>query len=276
MSNNPKPNTIELLSRDSFLQSVKKQILNHELVCDSSDPYNDFKVKMGHWLKNHEHFRLENIDLFPHADIIVGCHHYLDGLLIKYGIDRIQILEHDYKYYQRLRPTKQWAVPGNLDPNVPLIIATPFPGYLGLHPEFNTILDEADEKNIDIHLDMAWLSASKGITIDVNRKCIKSIGISLTKGYGAEWNRIGIRYTKEIDETDPITIYNNANMCPVSVVKNGILLLDNIPSGYLWNRYENQYHYLLKEHNLDQGNIIFAAYGKDRIIYSLSHIYLAS
>jgi len=276
MSSDPIPNTIELLGKDPFLTSIRNKIISGELRCTSDNPHQEFVSKMDQWVQKHDHFKLNGLNAFPNTDVIIGCHHYLDGLLIQHGINGIQVVDHDYRYYSRLDPTKTWAVPGELEPNTPLVIATPFPGYLGLHPDFDNLLDEAEQKNIDVHLDMAWLSASKGIEIDVNRPCIKSIGISLTKGYGASWNRVGIRYTKTVNEHDPITIFNGVNMCPDAVVRNGILLLENIPSGYLWDTYENQYLGLIDQYNLDVGNIIFAAYGKDRIIYSLSHLYLES
>ena len=156
--------------------------------------------------------------------------------------------------------------------NTPLVIATPFPGYLGLHPQFEDILQEATEKNIDVHLDGAWLSCSTGITVDLDWSCIKSIGISLSKGYHASWNRIGLRYTRNEDLHDPITIYDRSRMCPQTTAIAGILLLENVPMDYLWNTYGERYYKIVEHFDLEIGNILFAAYGKDRIIYGLKDL----
>ena len=86
------------------------------------------------------------------------------------------------------------------------------------------------------------------------------------------FDRIGVRFTKEKIPTDPITIFNNANMCPESVVRNGISLLEHVPMDYMWNKYGATYYSLIKKYNLEEGKILFAAYGQDRIIYSLSHL----
>lgn len=275
LNNKPIPNSIELL-KDGFLLDIKNKILAGHLspIIKGSfkNPYDHFKHIMFTWLHDSDHFTLNGIKQFEHKEIIIGCHHYLDGLLVKYGQDNLQVLEHDYRYYQRLNPNRKWAIPGELKKGKPLVIATPFPGYTGIHPEFNNILDEAEEKNIDVHLDCAWLSCSKDITIDLTRPCIKTFGVSLSKGYGAGWNRIGVRFSKSIDETDPITIYDKVNMAPEPAVVAGILLLDHVPKGYLWNTYGEAYNEVIKEFDLEPGNILFAAYTKDRVLCSITHL----
>ena len=259
--------------RDDFLFGVREKILYgespHYAVGRS---YIEFKEYFDYYVQNNKGFKLTNLDQFPHKEIIIGCHQYLEGLLIKYGQHNLQILEHDYTYYSRLRPHRTWSVPGKLIPNQPLVIATPFPAYVGLHPQFVDILGEAYEKNIPIHLDGAWCSCSKGIDVDVSHPSIASVGISLTKGYDASWNRIGLRYTKIKDETDPITIYDNANMCPQSTVMNGIAILENIPMDYMWNTYGEQYAKVIDYFDLEQGNILFGAYNKDKILCNLSEV----
>jgi len=269
----PKPNSIELL-KDEFLIDIRKQIVSGKIQ-DTTTNYNQEFIKLfDDYIHTSKCFDLKNIELFNEKEIVIGCHHYIDSIIMSNGIGNVQVLEHEYKYYEKLNPNWQWAVPGNLLENKPLIIATPFPGYLDLHPSFFDILDEAHRKNIDVHLDCAWISCSKNIAIDVSHPSIKSIGISLSKGYGASWNRIGVRYTKEKIFSDPITIFNNASMCPESCVRNGISLLKHVPIDYMWNKYEDKYLSLIDRYNLEEGKILFAAYGKDRIIYSLSHLLL--
>jgi len=265
-----KPNAIDIL-KDDFLLGMRHDILTGTISGSPGNTQAEFVERFNNYVKQNKGFVLKNIELYTYQEVIIGCHHYLDGLLIKYGKD-LQVLEHDYRYYEKLNPTRTWSIPGKLVPNKPLVIATPFPGYLGVHPEYEAILEEALEKNIPVHLDGAWMSCSRGIEIDVSHSAIASIGISLSKGYAASWNRIGVRYTRIQDPTDPITIYDRANMCPSSCVINGILLLDNIPMDYMWNTYGNRYDSAVEQFDLDKGNILFAAYGKDRVIYSLSKL----
>ena len=268
-----KPNSLPMLT-DDFLDNVRHCIISGTAISSKvlNNPHDEFKENFNYYVKNNSGFNLDNIELFPHKEIIIGCHHYLDGLMIKHGRENLQVLEHDYTYYQRLDPKRKWSIPGSLRPNTPLVIATPFPGYLGLHPQFEDILQEATEKNIDVHLDGAWLSCSTGITVDLDWSCIKSIGISLSKGYHASWNRIGLRYTRNEDLHDPITIYDRSRMCPQTTAIAGILLLENVPMDYLWNTYGERYYKIVEHFDLEIGNILFAAYGKDRIIYGLKDL----
>ncbi len=271
-----KPNSLAMLT-DDFLDNVQDSIVSGAIKRKSTNkPHNEFKENFDYYVQNNSGFKLDNIELFPHKEIIVGCHHYLDGLMIKHGREKLQVLDHDYTYYKRLDPNREWSVPGSLTPNTALVIATPFPGYLGVHPQFEDILQEATEKNIDVHLDGAWISCSTNINIDLARPCIKSVGISMSKGYHASWNRIGLRYTRDEDLYDPITIYDRANMCPWTTVTAGMLLLENVPMNYMWDTYGERYYKLVEHFNLDIGNILFAAYGKDRIIYSLKELLLSS
>jgi hypothetical protein len=220
-------------------------------------------------------FYLNGIETFDDAGIIIGCHHYIDSILIQHGVRNVQVLEHDYSYYSRLLPGRVFSSVNNLRPDTPLIIATPFPGFTTVHPDYDNILQEAYEKNVEVHLDGAWLSCSKGISLNLHHPSIRSIGISLSKGYGASWNRVGVRYTKNTLDSDPITIFNKAKMAPESVVRNGILLLDNVPTDYLWTTYQDAYNEIVNECDLEPGNILFAAYTKDRQLISLSDAILS-
>ena len=268
-----KANSIDML-RDDFLSDIRDRICSGQLQVKHKNIHEKFIEIFDDYVNNNNGFTLLGLDKFLHKEIIMGCHHYLDSLMIKYGREDLQVLEHDYTYYSRLDPNRVWSKPGSLIPNLPLTIATPFPGYLGIHPEYDDIIAEATEKNIDVHLDGAWLSCSTNLEIDLNPDCIKSVGISLSKGYGANWNRIGLRYTKDQDLTDPVTIFNRGKMIHRPALEAGILLLENIPVDYMWNTYGNRYNEVVEQFDLTPGNIIFAAYGKDRIIYSLSHLLL--
>lgn len=270
-----KPNTIDML-RDDFLNNIQQQICTGTITTKNynyKQAHAEFKDLFHNYVENNGRFSLINLNRFSNREIIVGCHHYLDGLLIKYG-NKLQVLEHDYKYYSRLDPDRIWSNPGELLPDQPLVIATPFPGYLGLHPDFSDILAEAKEKRIDVHLDGAWLSCSTGISVDVGADCIASIGISLSKGYAASWNRIGLRYTRTIDPHDPITIYDSSTMCPKPVVVAGIQLLKNVPVNYMWDTYGDSYNNIVKYFDLTPGNILFAAYDKNNVINSITDLLL--
>jgi hypothetical protein len=220
---------------------------------------------------------LFGLDTMGSTDIILGCHHFIDNLIMKHGIRGLQLLEHDYKYYPRLDPDITYSQIGALVPGKPLLIAAPFPGALDLHWQWSTLLNECDQKFIPVHLDGAWLGSAKNIHLDLTRPCIQSIGISLSKGLGLDWNRIGVRWSKTRDETDSVTIMNNFNMIPKLLMATGIAALETIPVDYLWSKYSDQYRDICQKLHLRPTNIIHAALSVDRKnLYGLRDCFISN
>lgn len=211
------------------------------------------------WIMQGTMNRLDGLDRIQHREVCVGVTHQIDSLIMRYGEHGLQILEHDYAYYRRLWPHKEWTSPGNMIPNKPMIIACPFPGYGRLHPHWDDILIEAAEKDIDLHIDCAWLTSAKGIDIDVNHECIKTVTISLSKGLCLDWNRIGVRYSKAADPTDPITIANTHEMINKMDMAVAARFMDEFPADHLWSTWGDAYHRLCRDRKLRPTNCIHIA-----------------
>lgn len=249
---------------DSKLLSVKDNLIQGQGLYTGENPNELFKSTAHEYFSSSKRNTLHGLDLMPYTDIIMGCQHFIDNLIMKHGLGNLQILEHDYKYYSRLNPNIQYAVPGQLSLGVPLIIAAPFPGYLDLHSQWDQLINECNDKNIDVHIDGAWLSSASGISIDLTQPCIKSFGTSLSKGLGLSWNRIGLRWTKDQDVTDSITILNRFNMIPQMLCRTAIGAMTQIPVDYLWDTYEEKYFEICSDLKLRPSKIIHAAKSLDR------------
>jgi hypothetical protein len=249
--------------------------LNKGVGLDSDgNPFERFCIRASDYLTSSKRNQLLNIDQMPHIDIIIGCQHFIDNLLLKYGLSNLQILEYDYKYYNRLNSNIIYALPGKLVPGIPLLIAAPFPGYLDLHPQWNDIIDECNNKSIDVHVDGAWLGAATDITINLAEPCIKTFAQSLSKGLGLGWNRIGLRWSKQYDPSDSISILNQFNMIPQLLVRVGLSAMNQIPVDYLWNSYEEKYFDICKSLKLRPTKIIHAAKSLDRTqLYGLKNFF---
>ena len=72
----------------------------------------------------------------------MGCTHYIESLVSKHSWN-IQILPKDYAYYQVMG--KQPTNPGELTPNIPLIVSLPN-WYYGDRPDWESVLKECEEK----------------------------------------------------------------------------------------------------------------------------------
>ena len=229
---------------DSYLRRLKINWFEekHKLVT-----YNEFIPIADSWFKSTKLNTLSGWNNFAYTDVIMGCTHFIEAIIIKYGWNGFQILPDEYGYYGMMG--KYGNEPGNLEPNKPLILSLPNWKYADVRPDWEDVLKECEQKNIDIHIDFAWITTAKDTNLDLNHPNIKSFAMSMSK-YSLHWNRIGLRWTKQ-RTMDSITImnqyYGDVNSALTSC---GAYMLNNIPRDYGWDIYKDQYYHLCSENNL--------------------------
>lgn len=240
---------------DMYIEQEIQHILRGNWSDDISDNvYVDFKNRCKQWIFNTSLNQFSGIESFAREDIIIGCTQYIDTLYMKRPV---QSIRGDYRYHQRLNLGYIKDV-GSLIPNIPLIIAMPFPSTGAVHVDMAEILDEAIKKNISVHIDGAWITCCRDIVFDFDHPSIQSVGISLSKGLGLGWNRIGLRWTKET-EPDAVTIMNEFNMNCRVLSKIGLHFVEKFPSDYLWNLYGHLYDRVCVDFDLEKTNSIYLA-----------------
>jgi len=247
---------------DDFLKNIKQQWFSSEQKLFQQDECINI---LDSWFKSTKLNTLDNWDKMPYVDITMGCTHFIESFLIgQDGLDSFQILEDEYAYYGFLG---KWGTPvGNLEQNKPLIITLPHWKWGDLRPEWEDILNECETKNIDIHIDMAWLTLSSGIEIDLGHPNIRSIGLGLSK-FDAQWNRVGLRYTKQ-RQMDSITIFNKFygdHHINQNLYSCGSFIANNIDRDYWWNTYQSKNIEVAKEYNLQQTKLIHGLKNNDTV-----------
>jgi len=230
---------------DNLIEETIQEVLDGNLDKDISDNvYVNFKETMSEWLENSTLNNIAGLDTFGRIDIMQGCTQYIDSIYMQC---QPQVLVDDYRYHDRLG--NSGTRPGLLREGVPLVIAMPFPSTGAVHTQMTEILDEAQDKGIGVHVDGAWLTCCRGINFDLSHPSIRSVGISLSKGLGLGWNRVGLRWTKN-KQPDSISIMNDFHMllrAPVMIANH---FLSNFQSDYLWNKHGDNYSKLCKDFNL--------------------------
>ena len=231
---------------------------------DINISYSDFIARASKWLLASKYRNITGIDTFTRKDIIMGCNHYIDNILIcNGGVDGVQIFEHDYGYYKKLNPNIRYTTVDTLEAGRPLLIAMPFPGQLAIHREMNNILERCDELNIPVHLDGAWLPTAFDIEFDFNRKCIQSFATSFSKAVDLGWNRIGIRWSKSQD-TDNIILFNESMMIPYATLGIADYFMQHETVDYFIDTYKEKYYDVCRKLMLRPSNIIHAAHTMNR------------
>ena len=251
---------------DRHIESEIQKILHGNWDHDITDQvYTDFKQECEEWIFNSKLNNLKGIDTFTRKDVIIGCTQFIDNLYMQ---GPVQVLRGDYRYHERLGLAYVKDV-GSLIPSIPLIIAMPFPSIGAPHQDIGEILEECRIKNIHVHVDGAWLTCSRSISFDFNHESIRSVGVSLSKGLGLGWNRIGLRWTKE-RINDSISIMNDFHMenrMPIMVAN---YVLDNVSVDYLWKTHGHVNRKICKDFNLTPSNAIHMAFKQDGTFVGLS------
>ena len=237
---------------DNFLESLSRDVMSGKMDPSTiEDTYEKFKTECQQWIFNSHLNQLAGFESFLSPDIIIGCTQFIDSI---YMTQVPQVLEGDYRYHQRLG---NWET-RLLRKNIPLIIALPFPNRGSIHPDMNSILDQCIDYKIPVHIDGAWITCCRDINFDFSHPAIRSVGISLSKGLGLGWNRVGLRWTKK-HTNDSIKIMNDFNMNNRALVMIGLHYIRNVQSDYLWKTHGDRYYKVCDDFNLEPTNSIYLA-----------------
>ena len=240
---------------DTKIEQLIQDVLSGKLDSDITDSvYTNFKNETTDYISNSKLNRLTGFDQFKRVDIINGCTQFIDNLYMQ---GPVQVLRGDYRYHERLGLAYVKDV-GSLIPDIPLIIAMPFPSIGAPHQDMEEILHECKIKNIAVHIDGAWISCCRDIAFDFNHVAIRSVGISLSKGLGLGWNRIGLRWTRQ-PKADSVTIMNDFRMNNRALAMIGLHFIRNLEPDYLWNTHGERYYKVCKDFNLTTTKSIYLA-----------------
>ena len=240
---------------DNKIESLIGDVLSGKLDKDISDTvYDNFKHEVEPWILSSPFNSLSGLEMFNRKDIINGCTQFIDNLYMQ---GSVQVITGDYRYHERLGLAYVKDV-GSLIPDIPLIVAMPFPSIGAPHPDMTEILHECKIKNIAVHIDGAWMTCCRDITFDFNHEVIRSVGISLSKGLGLGWNRIGLRWTKD-SSADSISIMNDFNMNNRALTMIGLHFIRNLPADYLWFTHGERYYKVCRDFNLLPTKSIYLA-----------------
>lgn len=243
---------------DNLIEKTIQEVLSGYLDRNITDSvYDNFKREVHDWIFNSQLNSLTGIKDFSRVDIINGCTQYIDNIYIQNG-NSLQVLLGDYRYHERLQRCMFFVEPGQLVKNLPLIIAMPFPRIGAPHEQMAQLLDEALDKKVDVHIDGAWVTCCRDITFDFSHPAIKSVGISLSKGLGLGWNRVGLRYTRQ-PEPDSVTIMNDFNMNNRALSMIGLHFVRKFPIDYMWNKHGSNYYKVCRDFDLIPTKSIYLA-----------------
>ena len=264
------------LSNDKGLLSLRINFFKNqenETMKYVTQSYEDFISAFEKSIEANKSITIKGLDTFVQKDVIVGCNHFIDQLIMTYGLNGIQQFG-GYNYYKRLDANVQNATLETLDKEKPLIMEYPFPSNGGPHKQHNEIIEKCNQLGIDVYLDCAWLPVSWDMDLDLSQSCIKGMAISLSKCYGLHWSRIGVRWLKNSTH-DSIFLQNKHKMISFPSVMLGKYYLDRLPMDYLVDKYKQKYYDMCEYFEHTAGNTIMISHSNDKQeIYGIANCLL--
>lgn len=197
--------------------------------------WKDYISVAQEWFLNSKLVDLQGVEHFPWVDVTCGNTHYIESFVLKYGWQGFQILPREYAYYKLMG--KHGVELEELEANKPMIVTIPDFHTGGVRGEWQDLLSIAEARNIDLHLDLAWIVMARDIEIDLSHPCIKSFAISMSK-LNLNWNRVGLRWSRQ-RTMDSITILNHyyKNDINTNIFSCGMYHMQNLDRDYAWNTY---------------------------------------
>ena len=248
---------------DEYLTHLKKSWYKEP---QRSVKHEDFVEQATEWFMSTKINKLQGVDKFPCVDIIMGCTHYIESIASKHKWN-IQILEKEYAYYSLMG--KKSSKPGELEPGKPLVVSLPNYFY-GARPEWNDVLKECEQKNIDIHVDCAWVTAAKGFNFDFDHPNIKSFAMSMSK-YNFTWNRIGLRWSRQ-RTMDSCTLISSQMKYNELTTACGSYMMHNIERDYGWEKYGDTVDKICKKLNLQPTMFFYVVKDQEGNLYSIGKV----
>ena len=155
--------------------------------------------------------------------------------------------------------------------NVPLIISLPTWQYCDIHPEWETILKICEQRNIKIHIDGAWFQSARNIKFDFDHPNIESFGMSIGKGIDLQWNRIGLRWSRQ-KTIDSITLMNKLDQIHHTAITCGAYIMNNVEKDYAWSKYADANKRIADRNDLQQTNSCHVLKDKDNQLWGIGQL----
>jgi len=251
--------------RDQNLTSLKTNFFSKDQKNIGAE---QFKGLANEWFQSTKLNSLHGWEKFPHVDIMLGCTHFIEATCLRYGW-KIQHLPNEYSYYAL--HGKVSTTIDKLQENVPLIMSLPTWQYCDIHPEWETILKICEQRNIKIHIDGAWFQSARNIKFDFDHPNIESFGMSIGKGIDLQWNRIGLRWSRQ-KTIDSITLMNKLDQIHHTAITCGAYIMNNVEKDYAWSKYADANKRIADRNDLQQTNSCHVLKDKDNQLWGIGQL----
>jgi len=222
--------------------------------------YDEYVDLFSNWILSTENNTIKNLERFNFKDVTVGTTQAFDEAYLRYSKQRLRVFSKEYGYHRRsvkIMPLDQNDKYVPLEQDDWVIVSLPFSGNGSISKMYNTMIKDAEEKNIPILLDCAWFGTCNNITFDFSSPAIKEVAFSLSKGIGLGNMRTGLRFSNY--EDGYIRQQNEYQHLVKSNMQIGIWQMNKFSPDYINNKYKGAYDKMCTLLDLEQTSCIHVA-----------------
>lgn len=245
-----------------FLDSLKIDLID---VLETN--VDKFCIEYINWIKNYNLSSILGLEQYPHLAYSNGTSESFDKFYLNNSGKRFRCFKGEYLYHElSWRNNFDWAFIEDLplDSNDAIIISFPFSDTGNEHVHYRKVLRECEEKNINVLVDCVYYTLSRGLTVDLNYKCITDVTFSLSKTFPVAHARIGLRVTRE-DTDDSLFVYQKSNYNNRLGAYIGRELITEFEPTYIANKYRNKQIELCKNlEDVKPSSTVLFGIGGDR------------
>ena len=219
-----------------FLQSQTFDIYKININANMSKQLEETTLK---WMKESPNINVNGLKDFQFLSM-PGLNTVLKEFIMKNKNKRIRVMRGEYWYVITLLKESpvEWKYmdEDDIQANDCVIASVPFFSTMDI-PDLS-FLDVCDKLDVPVLIDLCWSAFHDNVTLDVNRKCIKIVTLSLCKNWPVETLRLGVRWCKEGWYYPSDKLYNQYRLNSELIIR----LMVNFKANYIIKKYKSLQH----------------------------------
>jgi hypothetical protein len=214
----------------------------------------EFLCKFFEWIQESKLNKLHGIEKYNKLSYVHGSTQAFDFFYAENKNRRMRCFKGEFAYHWLTwrNNYRGWAYieDDKIREGDAFIVSVPFSDYGSIHPKLEEVLNKCDLLNVPVFIDCAYYVMARNINFNLDRKCIKGVAFSMSKGfYGTEKIRIGMRCKKDFND-DPVDVFNSLGQVSTMGCIVGNSICNNFPPDYIQNKYREKQIEVCRQYGL--------------------------
>jgi len=219
------------------------------------------------WVMQGTNFKLKNLELFKHIGFSAGTQESFLNYYLMNKDKRMRVFRGDYWWHMDIweKANINWAYveDDEIRQGDACICSYPFALTGDKHQHFDWLVDQCNNKNVDLLVDFIYLPNSIDcVDIDLSAPCIKEITFSFSKTFPVQCAKIAVRLLKN-RPNDPMQMSNDENICNRLSAGLAHSIIQKFPIDFVATKYKEKQKFWCKQLGLIPTKVVHFGLGSD-------------